>query len=399
VPRKDAVLSVNALAVAVGLLLAATACLARVASAVPALSPAGLVADTAATTAPPGADGSPTPAEIAVLRQRVERHVVRVRLGQDLYDIHGARFDTVGIAFDSRGLRACRAFADYEPRPPLPSSPIAWDRIDRITVQKPCGTRGAVVGAVVGLGGMVALGIYANTVSHGEPGPGILIIYAVPPIGAVTGSAIGAFITRSEPGWQRGAEARASRGGPVAPAGGPVGAGGADTLAAPPTAVRVQPLLPLGVLRDNIGRHAIRLRVGEDRYEIRDARLEPSGIAFDAGRLRTLPSSASAGIRDRGSQVPPVSSPIAWDRINRIEVRVPSALRGATWGMILLPVALWLWAGTGVHTGGGSDLVSLGGAVLVGVPMGALVGAGAGALVHHSKLEWDRSASAHPAPR
>src|SRR5512143_2916217 len=126
-----------------------------------AASPPDTTAGSAAGAASPVTDVAPSPAEIVALRMRVGDHTARVRLGEYAYDIRGARFEPAGVAFDPGRLYVASGGAYYE-RGPRPSSPIAWDRIDRITVRKPCGTRGAVVGAVVGLRGMVALAVYAN---------------------------------------------------------------------------------------------------------------------------------------------------------------------------------------------------------------------------------------------
>jgi len=346
----------------------------------------------AVPAASPATDGSPTPAEIAALRDRVDHHVARVRLGRDLYDIRGARFDSVGVAFDSHRLRPRSAVAYYEQRPPRPSSPIAWDRIDRITVRKPCGLRGAIAGGVMGTAVLTGVAVWWN-VSNVEPGPAFFV-FAFPPVGATIGGAIGALTWRSEPGWQRGGGTRAGAAGSIVRSQAPAAAGGTSPHPSAAAVAQAPPSLPLGVLRDDIGRHEIRLRVGGDLYEIRDARLEPSGIAFDAGRLRTLSSGASAGARDRGGRASPASSPIGWDRIDRVEARMPSTLRGAIWGMALLPTVL-----LAVRALEGADITdfgALGGAAAAGVPIGAFVGGGVGAFVHHSKLEWDRSMSAPP---
>ena len=164
-------------------------------------------AGTVAIAAPPLA-GAPPPAEIATLRERVDHHQVRVHLGPSAYDIRGARFDAAGVGFAPTDLRCVPGWDsgargdDSFAVPAALASPIGWDRIDRIEVRKPCGTRGALVGGLVGTalyGTMVMLAPQ----SGGEVGMAALFGLVLVPLGALLGAGIGAGGRRGESVWER----------------------------------------------------------------------------------------------------------------------------------------------------------------------------------------------------
>jgi hypothetical protein len=158
-------------------------------------------------TAPPAAPRTPSPAEIATIRERVARHDARLHLGGNAYDIRGAFFESDGVAFTPRDLRGVTArdnggpYDDFTQPEPL-ASPIAWDRIDRIQVWKPCGLRGALVGAAVGAAAYTVIVSQASRYGD-EVGFGAVLLLPLVPIGAVLGSAVGAFQQRTESVWQR----------------------------------------------------------------------------------------------------------------------------------------------------------------------------------------------------
>lgn len=326
-----------------------------------------LLLSLAVPTAPAATDGSPTPAEIAALRDRVDHHVARVRVGQDLYDIRGARFDDVGVAFDSHRLRPRRAVAYYEPRPPLPPSPIAWDRIDRITVRKPCGLRGAIAGGVVGTAALAGIVTWWEA-SNVEPGPAFFVL-ALPPVGATLGGAIGALTLRSESGWQRTGTAPAGTAEFLVPAADSSEVASAAVVEAPlaaePFPSPLPPAPPEG--------RTVRLVLGSRTLVCRSPRFTPAGIA--------LSPSAPGG---PGYSTP---APLPWKDVDRIDVRGNSALTGA----IIGAVAVGLFA-TAVGAAVASDPFlgegSGGGEVLALTVMGAVTGAGAGALVGWSIPSW-----------
>ena len=173
----------------------------------------------ALTAAPPAAPRTPSPVEIATLSERVDRHVARVHLGESAYDIRGARFESGGVAFTPGDLRGVAAWDNGGPngddtRPAPLASPIGWDHIDRIQVRKPCGLRGALVGAVVGAAAYTAILGWASH-NGDEVGFGALVLLPLVPLGAGLGSAVGASVQRSEPVWQRETDRSASA--PVAP--------------------------------------------------------------------------------------------------------------------------------------------------------------------------------------
>jgi hypothetical protein len=173
-------------------------------------------------------------------------------------------------------------------------------------------------------------------------------------------------------------------------------------LAGSPVPAPAPPPRPLEKLRADMGHHPVRLQIGQDRYEIRHVRLESAGVAFDPRDLLALPSRATGGpyyAEKRGS---PLASPIGWDRIDRIETRQPSALRGAIWGMVALPVvalgvvaAIGDWDNFTYDADGLYEPVIIGGGAVIGM----LVGTGIGAFVHHSKRVWRRPPSAPGATR
>ena len=173
------------------------------------LAPAA-AADTAANPAPLVTDRSPSPAEIATLRERVNHPVVRLFIGQDAYDVRGARFDSRGVAFAPANLRGVPAWENGGPngdhtRPAPLASPIGWDRIDRITMRKPWALRGAVKGGLIGTAiffAVLNLGSHFRLSDYGSESAGILLV-ALPPIAALTGGAMGAVRWRSESVWQR----------------------------------------------------------------------------------------------------------------------------------------------------------------------------------------------------
>jgi hypothetical protein len=220
--KEAAVRSVKVLAIAVGLLLACAGRPAPAGSVAPEADPApaadtslrrapAAVAGTTANADPSGTDAAPPPAEIAALRERVDKQSVRVFLSQDAYDIHGAGFDSRGVAFAPGDLRGVPAWdnggsnSDFTRPAPLPS-PIGWARIDRIETREPAALRGALrgalVGGLIGTAACAALFAWANQ-SNEELGPGVLALFALPPLGALVVGTIGAFGQHSVAVWQR----------------------------------------------------------------------------------------------------------------------------------------------------------------------------------------------------
>ena len=344
------------------------------------------VAAAESAAAPTG--GPPSPAEIAILRGRMDHHVARVQLRLDAYDIRGATFDAGGVSF---GPGAARGVPRWEREgrsgtlalPGPLASPVGWDRIDFVIVRKPCGTRGALVGGVAGAAAYATILAVFAEFNSSESGMGALVLLPLPAVGALVGAGFGSLVVRSEPGWERAGAARPGLARSTAIAPGPAGAAlprGEASAAPPPTM--------LGILGADLASRPVRLWIGPDGYEIRRVRLEPGGVAFDTGDLRELPSRAAGATGGDAPRLAPPASPIGWDRLDCIETRRPSGRRGAAWGMVLLPATILVAEmATGDRSGN-----ALGGAVLICAPVGALIGAGVGQFVPHSEREWERSA-------
>jgi len=190
--------------------------------------------------------------------------------------------------------------------------------------------------------------------------------------------------------------ARPALAGPSVPT--PDSAAAAETsLRAPAVRTPGLPPLPLDVLRDDIGRSRLTLWIGQDRYEIRHARLEPVGVAFDPGDPRALPSRPAGGGYWEERRPSLLPSPIGWDRIDRVETMKPCALRGAIVGGLVgaaACAALFAWAAESNEEMGTGAL-----ALFALPPVGVVLGGGVGALMHHSKRIWHRVPSAPGAAR
>ncbi len=180
------------------LLLAMTIQTPLPAGADPLAAPAGTAADSAAIR-----PAAPRPDALADLRWRVGRNEARVWSGIDAWDVRGARFDSTGVVFGPDDLRGVPAWdrggvnGDYS-RPAGITSPIPWSRIDRIQVRRPSVLYGSILGGLIGTVAMASLLAWAVP---DDPGPGVLVLFAIPPAGAVLGGAFGAATVRSETVW------------------------------------------------------------------------------------------------------------------------------------------------------------------------------------------------------
>jgi hypothetical protein len=150
----------------------------------------------------------------------------------------------------------------------------------------------------------------------------------------------------------------------------------------------------LGGLHGMIGGKTVRVRLGEDAFVIQNARPEPSGLAFTPGDLSGVPAPLPGAEYYMVRWPVRPASPIGWDRIDRIEVRRPSAVRGAAIGLAVtsaLVVGLRAcdYEGPGFEGfGSGGDIpFTVVGSVYVAT--GAIVGAGIGAL---APTHWKRVA-------
>lgn len=194
--------------IAVLLALCLLAGVARPALAGPPAPDSATAADTSSTTTVEGhlratqslTEATPSSRSLDLLRTRVGRRVVRVSAGHDDYEFSRARFERSGVVFSTAGSEGLpRWAAEGEAQA---SSPIAWDRIDRIQAWKPCGLRGALIGGLVGAAAYTVILSQARA-DGDEVGFGAILLLPLVPLAAVLGSAVGAFQQRLEPVWQR----------------------------------------------------------------------------------------------------------------------------------------------------------------------------------------------------
>ena len=127
------------------------------------------------------ADGRPAPAAVAMLRSHARGRPVRLWVGDSLLKARRVQIDSLGITFVG------------EPR----ALPIPWTAINRLETRHSSLLIGIVVGTLVGAVASIATAQAAGP----DPGPGILIIVAFPPAGALLGGLIGAPIPRWRHEW------------------------------------------------------------------------------------------------------------------------------------------------------------------------------------------------------
>jgi hypothetical protein len=121
-------------------------------------------------------------------------------------------------------------------------------------------------------------------------------------------------------------------------------------------------------LRVRVGRGAIHIHVGRDVYVIRHPRIDSSGVSFEApdqdGKLRRLFGGEKV-------EPPVLVSPLAWERVARIEVHRTALLRGLIAGSVLPLVvvgAMEMMGAIYIEDGDlGVALASLGGPLAGGV--------------------------------
>ena len=129
------------------------------------------------------ADGRPTPAGIAMLRSHNRDHMVRLWVGDSLLKARRVEIDSLEVTLVG------------EPR--ANGSPIPWTAIARLETRHSSLLTGIALGTLLGAAAALAVDQAAGP----DPGPGILIIFALPPAGAVLGGLIGAPIPRWRHEW------------------------------------------------------------------------------------------------------------------------------------------------------------------------------------------------------
>ena len=126
----------------------------------------------------------------------------------------------------------------------------------------------------------------------------------------------------------------------------------------------------LALLRHDIGRHELRMRVDAEAYVVQSARIDSTGIAFEPDRIQGV-SRWQAG--DKVAPLPP-ASPVTWEQITAVERRDSGWRRGALIGALVVPVAVYVGASQDDVEGWAPMFA------LVSAPLGALGGGIVGAL-------------------
>ena len=163
-------------------------------------------------TSAPDTGATPSAESLALIRRRTDRRPLRVWCGSDGYEIRRASIDPTGVAFgpgDQRGLPAWQGGgANGDNTRPVPiASPIAWSRISRLETPRPSGIRGALVGALlVPAGLMCSIAVAGEWDTFTDPdieaqAGRVLIVGGGALVGAVLGSATGAFVDHAERVW------------------------------------------------------------------------------------------------------------------------------------------------------------------------------------------------------
>ena len=145
----------------------------------------------------------------------------------------------------------------------------------------------------------------------------------------------------------------------------------------------------LVLLRHDIGRHELRLRVDGEAYVVRGARIDSTGIAFEPDRIEGV-SRWQEG--EKVAPVPP-ASPATWDQITAVERRDSGWRRGALIGALVVPLAVYVGVSQDDVEGWAPMFA------LLSAPLGALGGGIAGALGSVWVPVWRRPPGMGPDPR
>ena len=130
-------------------------------------------------------DGRPTADAIAVLRAHVGGRVIRVGSGGVSLEGRDARLDSLGIEWEPAGTGGAAPRA------------LPWAGVDRLETRRSNALRGLVFGAFAGTLAMVAVSRQAGS----DPGPGIVVVFALPPAGAALGGLVGSTVPRWQHEW------------------------------------------------------------------------------------------------------------------------------------------------------------------------------------------------------
>jgi hypothetical protein len=119
-----------------------------------------------------------------------------VWLGEQRYEIQRVHLSSAGVVFDPADALVAGSASQ---RDQSPLSPIAWQQVDRIQSCHPHGLLGMVLGTFVGL---ILAGKFASDAGS-DPGPGIVVVFVIPPAVAIVGGLVGHSIKTWETVWQR----------------------------------------------------------------------------------------------------------------------------------------------------------------------------------------------------
>jgi len=120
----------------------------------------------------------------------------------------------------------------------------------------------------------------------------------------------------------------------------------------------------LAAIRRSPGRHSVRIHLERNRYEVKHARFDSMGVWFEQD------DQFSSGRWSGGEKLKPqpLTPPVPWSQIERIDASRSGIARGATLGALGLAVAILAWPPA--HAG--EDWAAF--YALISLPVGALAG-------------------------
>jgi hypothetical protein len=132
----------------------------------------------------PAVGGRPGPAALALLRAHLRGRVARLQVGGTVLIVRHVVVDSLGLSFEtSPGGRR--------------SSPTPWAGVNRLETRHNALVPGIVTGAMaLSIGGLELI-----AGAGPDPGPGVLLVLAFPPAGALVGGMVGAAIPRWQHEW------------------------------------------------------------------------------------------------------------------------------------------------------------------------------------------------------
>jgi hypothetical protein len=152
-------------------------------------------------------------------------------------------------------------------------------------------------------------------------------------------------------------------------------------------------------MRERVDHPVVRLFIGQDAYDVRRARFDSGGVAFASGNLRGVPAWENGGPNGDHTRPAPLASPIGWDRIDRITMRKPWALRGAVQGGLIGAAVFFAVLKLGSHFAVDDYVNESAGILLIALPpIAALTGGAIGASRWRSQSVWQRAGAGSVGP-